>query len=254
MIFKKSPLVNARRPSLNPEARGRIAKQGATVRPCAQLFVKAEIVRFSPAFAQFYVSTLRRTDKATQLAWSRLGPGSVFVDLGANVGAVSHAARKMGAEVHSVEPNPWAFSRLRERSWGDSLWHTHQFAVADRDGEARMFLHERHEEDPFGFSSGATLVRSKPNAGSGFVTVVLRDLAQFIRDIGRVDFMKMDVEGLECSLIPHLVQELDWNLVGFVAVETHDTAKWPELKVQAISMRETVASAGLESKVSWNWV
>jgi FkbM family methyltransferase len=48
-------------------------------------------------------------------AWKRLlGPGDLFIDVGANVGVYSLWAADLGARVIAVEPDPLAASRLRE--------------------------------------------------------------------------------------------------------------------------------------------
>lgn len=52
------------------------------------------------------------TDWMRDILTARLGPGAVFVDVGANVGEVAGFARSLGAEVWAFEPVPEYFADL----------------------------------------------------------------------------------------------------------------------------------------------
>ena len=195
----------------------------------------------------------RKMDKKTRFAWSQLESGSVFVDVGANLGIVSGAARARGCEVHAVEPNPWAFDVLRHAVPEGPNTHLYNFAASTSHGTVELFLHELHETNPQHFSSGSSLLSSKPNVTQNKVEVEGRDFAAFLKGLGRVDFLKIDIEGYEIELIPYLVEAADWGQVGFVAVETHNKSKWSGISAATIAMKESVVSAGLSEKFSWNW-
>jgi len=201
----------------------------------------------------FLWNVYRRLDKTTRRAWSRLGKGSVFVDVGANVGEISKAAHAKGAIVYCIEPNPWAMQALRRALSEDDRTHVYDFAASTSDGSAHLFLHEQHEDDPRLFSSGSSLFGSKPNVSGAGLSVPSRDLSKFLLELGRVDFLKIDIEGYEVELVPHLVRSLDWERIGFVAVETHDKEKWSDLRGPTSKMKELVDRAGLAAKFSWNW-
>jgi len=201
----------------------------------------------------FLWNVYRRLDYPTRLAWSKLGPRSVFVDVGANVGEISKAAHARGAVVHCIEPNPWAMHSLKRALSEDVRTHVYDFAASKSDGIAHLFLHEEHEDDPKRFSSGSSLVGSKPNVSGTGLSVPSRDLSAFLGELGQVDFLKIDIEGYEVELVPHLIESLDWGLVGFVAVETHDKEKWSDLREPTSKMKERVEKAGLAEKFSWNW-
>ena len=204
-------------------------------------------------YFSFLWNVYRKMDKATRSAWSNLGAGSVFVDVGANLGSVSRAASARGCEVHAIEPNPWAFEALSQAGTEGTDTYFHNFAAATTQGPLELFLHESHEANPELYSSGSSLMASKPNVTRQKVLVEGRDLAAFLLDRGRVDFLKIDIEGYEVELIPHLVSALDWEMVGFVAVETHDKSKWAGICPATIAMKDIVKEAGLSEKFSWNW-
>ena len=175
------------------------------------------------------------------------------MDVGANVGDISRAAHAKGAIVHCIEPNPWAMETLKQAVPEGHDVFIHDFAASVLDGTQHLFFHENHEADPKRFSSGSSLIASKPNVSRAGLTVPSRDLSRFLADLGQVDFLKIDIEGYEVELVPHLVQTLDWELIGFVAVETHDREKWPDLKDPTLLMKMSVEKAGLSDKFSWGW-
>ena len=201
----------------------------------------------------FYFAFHRKFDGRTKLAWKKLGVGSVFVDVGANIGLISAAAHRRGSTVHSIEPNPWARDALDRRFESDDEVMVHSFAASTFEGQVDLFLHEKHLENPKKFSTGSSLVSSKPNVSEYSQPVIARDLASFLNGLPRVDFLKIDIEGFEVELVPHLVREADWRKIGFVAVETHSGTKWPGLGGDTEQMRECVRVAGLVEKFSWSW-
>lgn len=201
----------------------------------------------------FFFAVYRKLDSQTKLEWKKLGAGSVLVDLGANIGLITAAARRRGSTVYSIEPNPWAREELDRRFEGDDEVIVHSFAASTLEGQADLFLHEDHLENPKKYSTGSSLVSSKPNVTEHSQSVVTRDFASFLNGLPRVDFLKIDIEGFEVELVPHLVQEVDWRKVSFVAVETHSGAKWPGLGSDTEQMKESVRGAGLSAKFSWSW-
>ena len=121
----------------------------------------------------------------------KLAPGQVVVDLGANLGVfATRAARRVGptGRVIALEPHPDNFRRLlgnKERN-GLAWLECVQAAAGDREGEAALFVHER--------GINHSLVR-----GSGeSIRVPLRTVDGLVRERGleRVDFLKIDIEGV----------------------------------------------------------
>lgn len=201
----------------------------------------------------FNLSVVPLLDTPSRKALHSLGRNSVCVDVGANVGKVSKAFRFRGAVVHAVEPNPWAFQKLSALSRRDPLLHSYQFAASIRNSRETLFLHVEHPANPTRFSSGSSLLQKKPNVSDACVEVDGQDFAAFLKAIGPVDFLKIDVEGFEVELVPHLISSHALEKVSFIAVETHDKEKWQGLTEATRAMKEKVASAGLEHKFSWNW-
>jgi len=135
---------------------------------------------------------------------SRLSPGGVFIDLGANQGEFSiSAARLMGecGRVFAFEPSPVMQKRLARNIAlnGFAQVSIEPFAVADEPGRLALF-------SPIGAFEDGTVNAGLPTlygrgsdaaAQTTAVTVTTLDDWQQRRGIARVDVIKMDIEGAE---------------------------------------------------------
>lgn len=117
-------------------------------------------------------------------------PGFVAFDVGANVGALTLAMAKAGATVHAFEPGPPTFQRLERNV---SLNPT----LAGHITLCRVGL-----SDHVGVLKWAEDVNNRGNAGllnTEGVSVPVTTLDDYCREnaVTRLDFIKVDVEGLE---------------------------------------------------------
>lgn len=122
----------------------------------------------------------------------------VFVDVGANIGGYAlfvAGQAKAGATVVAIEPQPDIFDRLIEniRQNPGSGIKAVACAIADRDGEATLFVDSRNRGE-----TGLKFVRPDRQS-DGTVTVPAKTLLSFIQDeeLPRIDGLKLDVEGAE---------------------------------------------------------
>lgn len=158
-----------------------------------------------------------------------LRPGDVAVDCGANVGVVTAIMRERGAMVHAFEPDPAAFRVLRERFGGDGGVVLHNKAVGAAPGTARLFFREGWADDPVAASLGSSLHEAKCGLDLGAsVEVEVIDLAAFLRDLGPVAILKVDIEGHEVEAVPPLIAGGLAGRIGLGLIETHET-KSPHL-------------------------
>jgi FkbM family methyltransferase len=136
-----------------------------------------------------------------------------IVDLGANFGAFTlfAAARAPGARIVAVEPHPEAFPRLcahvAENALGDRV-ECLPLAVAGAAGERWMSADPR---DP-GPSRGIHPPGTAPNRPFAGVRAVpfgeLLEAALAAAGASTVDLLKVDVEGAEHEIVPHLTPAL----------------------------------------------
>ena len=122
-----------------------------------------------------------------------LRPGSLYVDVGANVGYHALFAAKLGARVVAIEPVPWTLELLRANVWRHGAdVEIVEAAASDSEGTAHIALDPDHR-------SGAQM------AAEGLV------VPTFPLDVlvpeGAVDVLKIDVEGAE----PMVLRGAQWR-------------------------------------------
>ena len=160
---------------------------------------------------------------------SVLGPGRVFVDIGANHGYFSVLAAALvgeGGRVVAFEPNPKIFRQLRTHiglnGFGDRVTLLPS-ALADTPGEARLFLSQ--DVTNSGLSS---LTPASEHLVSGdlsearTVSVPVDTFDRWFASSGlsRVDLMKIDVEGAEGLVLRGMSAALRADAIGAIICET----------------------------------
>ena len=144
-----------------------------------------------------------------------------FIDCGANIGQSIEWARKMFKDddllIDSFEPLPMNIVALNESFPPQSGLTIHEAAVSNRDGEATFFCQNR------GARTGSSLIEGKTSTSRNDTCVVKTiDLAQWVKNNIKDDeiaILKLDIEGAEYEVIPHLLQSgihkiIDYWLVG----------------------------------------
>ncbi|SDE90422.1 methyltransferase, FkbM family [Rhodospira trueperi] len=182
-----------------------------------------------------------------------LEPGDIAIDCGANVGLVTQAMADSGATVHAFEPNPSAFSVLRQKMADRPNVTLHNAAVSTHDGTVRLYRHESAHEDPVHWSVGSSVIEDKVNVDrESYDDVQAIDLDRFLGDLGRpVALMKMDIEGAEVAVLGKLIQSGRIRGIGTVLVETHE-AKIPSLREPTAELRGWIEREGLDNvKLDW---
>lgn len=130
---------------------------------------------------------------------SELPPSPVVVDIGANVGAFSMLAASHGAKVIAVEPLPENVTQLKANLKGYNV--TIIESAAGVSGEVEIEGH----------STGAY---TRPGTGTKSLS-----LAELLKDLHHVDFLKVDCEGCEYDLF----QDAPLNKIDRISMEFHST-------------------------------
>ncbi len=122
--------------------------------------------------------------------------GSVFVDVGANIGYYSRLARSLvgnSGEVHAFEPLPCALNLLKLNAcgWsGNNQVKVYPFAVGDIEGEVDFF--EQPNGDTSSLASDSLAKR---------ISVQIVTLDSQLASLNRLDLLKIDVEGYELEVL-----------------------------------------------------
>ena len=132
-------------------------------------------------------------------------PGMICFDVGANIGIVTvHLARKAGlsGQVHAFEPVPGVRERLAQhvqRNRVDAVVRIHPVALSNQTGTASIAIADSEASN----QGQASLVnRSNPELKKT-IDVPTITVDEFVarNGIGRIDVMKIDIQGAEIFLL-----------------------------------------------------
>ncbi len=162
----------------------------------------------------------------TALVRALLRPGMCFVDVGANRGYYTLLAADLvgrHGRVVAFEPHPSLFRLLESNLAVNGLsWVTPlRIAVADCDGEMNLAGVEDGAAN-----SGTSKLTEKPDASARNYVVRTRLLESLLDDqgVGKVDLLKMDIEGAEGIVLPTLKESLRRARYKHVLLELHPEA------------------------------
>ena len=158
-----------------------------------------------------------------------LGPGNVFVDIGANHGYFSMIAAALAGDtgrVVSFEPNPRVFRQLQMHV---ALNHFEDrvslmpSALADAPGEAKLYVSQ--DEGNSGLSSltpDAAALASGSLSEAHTVVVPVDTFDRWLASsrLSRVDLVKIDVEGVEARVLAGMSAALGAGVIRAIICET----------------------------------
>ena len=127
--------------------------------------------------------------------YGRVVPGTVVVDVGANIGVFALYAAQSGARaVHAYEPNATSFECLRRNVVANRLEHVifaHRLAVAGEEGRTVRFPRKPSVHN-------AILAEGVADEHELVTTTTL---AAIVRPLEPVDLLKLDCEGGEYDIL-----------------------------------------------------
>ena len=164
-----------------------------------------------------------------------------FIDCGANIGQSIEWALKVFKDyeviVNSFEPLPLNFNIIKEKFSQEDRIVVQQFAVSTHYGNSTFYCQNT------GARTGSTLVKGKLYLNENeSIQVETIDLADWIKKNVSKDeltILKIDVEGAEYELLPHLLENNIQDLIDYWLIEYHsrkipissDVAQQVELNV-----------------------
>jgi FkbM family methyltransferase len=108
----------------------------------------------------FALKFMRLVNNQLSVELGRKNQG-IVLDLGANVGHFSHAARKMGFRVVAVEPHPEALKYLAKRFSRDKKVEIIPKAIGNQTGKTVLNFHPDHSNDRIQTSISASTISDK---------------------------------------------------------------------------------------------
>ena len=137
-------------------------------------------------------------------------PGFICIDIGANFGYFSILMSELSGssgKTFAIEPNPGIAELLRcTRFVNGGHFEVIETAFSNKSGEAILTINDRE-------LGGGTIKPNELRAGQTQLVVQTTTVDQLIRDknIGRVDLIKMDVEGAEPLVFEGMKETIEAN-------------------------------------------
>jgi FkbM family methyltransferase len=164
----------------------------------------------------------------TGWVYKYLRPGDTFVDVGANCGYYSFIASGIVGETGSVyafEPDPkpleiFIFNRDKNKIRNICV---SSFGLGEKEDYLDLLIPNPNEH-----LNNSTFIPGHHSPGSVRKThVVTLDRYAKEYDINRINFIKIDIEGMEPAVIRGMHQLLTEKRVDYILVELHDKALIP---------------------------
>ncbi len=149
-----------------------------------------------PVYYPLYSSWKAYADKRERAILRQLiNPGMTVVDVGANIGIYTRFFSKLtGQSGHVVafEPSPGNYQRLQENVRHLQQVTAHHAAVGKSSGNIQLFISEAMNVDHRTYDNGD---------GRDAITVPMVSLDDHFAKNGKVDIIKIDVQGFELNVL-----------------------------------------------------
>lgn len=129
-----------------------------------------------------------------------LQENDVVLDIGANIGMFTNVAASKAGRVYAFEPVPIALSFLQQNARLYDNIEICPYAVCDKNGTADFYTYLENEVSDIGVSSMSIRISGE---GIKIIQVDTVTIDSFVkqRGLGRVDFIKADIEGAERDML-----------------------------------------------------
>jgi FkbM family methyltransferase len=150
------------------------------------------------------VSRLSSSFEAAMMEALRRNRVDTVIDIGANAGQFAKELRALGytGTIHSFEPLPDIANALRSVSAADPLWHVHEYALGDSDGDVSFFVTSNRVSSSLLQPKEFDLHSKVGAVASQLIQVPIRKLSTMaqneLKDVEwERTFLKLDVQGAE---------------------------------------------------------
>jgi FkbM family methyltransferase len=173
------------------------------------------------------------------------GPLDVVVDMGAHYGSLSLLAARKGARlVYAYEPNQLAYQYLVLNIMQNGFWGRiipMPFAVAAKGGQHRQFWHIWEGNTG---AAGLYIPGGEPGP------VLTMGFVDIIESLGRIDYLKVDVEGAEFEILAKTsLVAAALKRVRYLDLEIHELCREADLSHIA-----TYTHSGLMKNELREWI
>jgi len=152
-----------------------------------------------------------------------------FIDCGANVGQSTEWALEFFSnqdiKVDCFEPLPYNYNILKKKFSKDIRVETHNFAISNSSEPKKFYCQD------WGARTGSSLVAGKSSTTiNDYINVNCLDISDWIKKNileTEVAVLKIDIEGSEYDVLPHLFENKIHDFIKYWLVEFHPEVKTP---------------------------
>lgn len=170
-------------------------------------------------------------DRELQLKYilnNEIKPGYRIIDLGANLGyypLIEYANLEGDGKIYALEPSPSNFQILEKNihhNQANDLIETFPYAGGEKAGTEKFYLSTHSNVNtmiPLEYSTGELSLGVNQDL---FIEVEVVELTSFIKKIGDIDLIRMDIEGYEVEVFRGLRDAIESGLFsGQIVFECH---------------------------------
>ena len=184
----------------------------------------------------------------------RLSKNDIVIDLGANIGVVSESIARRGARVIAFEPNSKAFEKLQIVANKYPNIEAYKLAAGTINQKSKLYHHKKTSSINEDLTQASSLLYNKPNISNKiFEEKKEVNFSEFLQSLNLyVEFIKIDIEGYEITLINHMLDNNVLNKVGKIYLETHER-KFDDLIKPTADLKARIKMEGYQEKFFYEW-
>ena len=163
-----------------------------------------------------------------------------FIDCGANIGQSIEWAQKTfygyNLKIDSFEPLPLNIEVLNEKYLSQENITIHPKAISTTNSTQRFYCQN------WGARTGSSLIEGKSSATDGYIDVETVDLAEWLNlniNKDEIAILKIDIEGSEYKVLPHLFENKIHEWIDTWLVEFHPSTKVSTFNSEVINQTKT---------------
>ena len=183
----------------------------------------------------------------------KLDSNSKVIDIGAHKGKISEFLLKKGCTVYAYEPNPYVYKELKSLKKKYIKFFPQNIGVFYKNDFFKMYFKKYQNGQPKIDSEGNSLIKEKKNVSSeNYINVKCFNFKSIISKTGKVDLVKVDIEGAEYEIYHDLLDNSD--SFNFCIMETHEMKLSTEFLQKHEEMIKTIKSHKNSNKFKFDYV
>lgn len=151
-----------------------------------------------------------------------LNSNSIFIDIGANIGTVTHYIYDhFQCYIDAFEPHPGAYKILKKSFINLNKIKCHNYCISDKSEHKKFFMHNLSRSSKhLSLSRRGSLESSKKDIDKNkYFESQSKSIDELLNSYNHIDCIKIDIEGHEYKIIDQIINKK--NKIKFVVCELH---------------------------------